>query len=99
MWTIDSGVKVLIVSSTVYNEAPSEPTVIVVSVFETEPDAGFGVGFGPELLRRIKTGRQVTKVTIAEVDSRIDGQAHTMSTTCYSRFSRRRKGTEPTMRF
>ncbi|WP_253869489.1 MazF family transcriptional regulator [Mycobacterium sp. 1164966.3] len=33
----------LIISFTVYNEIPSEPTVIVVPVFDTEPDTGFGV--------------------------------------------------------
>ncbi|BBX98458.1 hypothetical protein MLAC_37520 [Mycobacterium lacus] len=33
----------LVISSTVYNEIPSEPTVIVVPVFDSEPDAGFGV--------------------------------------------------------
>lgn len=29
-----------------YNEIPSEPTVIVVPLFDTEPDAGFGVNLG-----------------------------------------------------
>lgn len=36
----------LVISSTVYNEIPSEPTVIVVPVFATEPDTGFGVDLG-----------------------------------------------------
>ncbi|WP_459797447.1 hypothetical protein [Mycobacterium riyadhense] len=31
------------ISSTMYNEIPSEPTVIVVPVFDSEPGAGFGV--------------------------------------------------------
>lgn len=39
---------VLVVSSTVYNEIPSEPTVIVVPVFTSEPDTGFGVHLGDE---------------------------------------------------
>ena len=39
----DAGISVLVISSTVYNEIPSEPTVIVVPVFDTEPDTGFGV--------------------------------------------------------
>jgi hypothetical protein len=30
----------------VYNEIPREPTVVVVPVFDTEPDAGFGVNPG-----------------------------------------------------
>src|SRR3978361_1677565 len=43
LWTTNAGVRVLVVSSTVYNEIPSEPTVIIVPVFDSEPDAGFGV--------------------------------------------------------
>jgi hypothetical protein len=31
---------VLVISSTVYNEIPSEPTVIVVPVFDHDPDTG-----------------------------------------------------------
>jgi hypothetical protein len=46
MWATDTGVSVLVISSTVYNEIPSEPTVIVVPVFTTEPDTGFGVDLG-----------------------------------------------------
>jgi hypothetical protein len=44
VWSTDTGVDVLVISSTVYNEIASEPTMIVVPVFGTEPDAGFGVG-------------------------------------------------------
>ena len=43
IWTTDTGARVLVISSTVYNEIPSEPTVIVVPVFDTKPDNGFGV--------------------------------------------------------
>jgi hypothetical protein len=46
IWTTDTGIRVLVISSTVYNEIPSEPTVIVVPVFATEPDTGFGVDLG-----------------------------------------------------
>lgn len=46
IWSTDAGVSVLVISSTVYNEIPSEPTVIVVPVFDTEPDTGFGVALG-----------------------------------------------------
>lgn len=35
--------RVLVISSTVYNEIPSEPTVVVVPVLDTDPDTGFGV--------------------------------------------------------
>lgn len=40
------GVSVLVISSRVYNEIRSEPTVVVVPVFDTEPDTGFGVDLG-----------------------------------------------------
>lgn len=46
IWTTDTGISVLVISSTVYNEIPSEPTVIVVPIFDTEPDTGFGVDLG-----------------------------------------------------
>ena len=46
IWSTQVGVSVLVISSTVYNEIPSEPTVIVVPVFDTEPDTGFGVALG-----------------------------------------------------
>lgn len=46
IWTTDVGISVLVISSTVYNEIPSEPTVVVVPVFDTEPDTGFGVTLG-----------------------------------------------------
>ncbi|MGH3505054.1 MAG: type II toxin-antitoxin system PemK/MazF family toxin [Nocardioidaceae bacterium] len=46
VWTTTTDVAVLVISSTVYNEIASEPTVIVVPVFDREPDAGFGVDAG-----------------------------------------------------
>ncbi len=46
MWTTGSGVDVLVISSTVYNEIPSEPTVVVVPIFDHDPDTGFGVELG-----------------------------------------------------
>lgn len=46
LWATDAGVRVLVISSTVYNEIPSEPTVVIVPVFDVEPDAGFGVEVG-----------------------------------------------------
>lgn len=33
----------LVISSTVYNEIPSEPTIIVVPIFDHDPDTGLGV--------------------------------------------------------
>ncbi|MPZ00662.1 MAG: MazF family transcriptional regulator [Actinophytocola sp.] len=46
IWTTEVGVTVLVISSTIYNEIASEPTVIVVPVFDAEPDTGFGVDIG-----------------------------------------------------
>jgi hypothetical protein len=37
---------VLVISSTVYNEIATEPTVVVMPVFGNEPDTGFGVDLG-----------------------------------------------------
>jgi hypothetical protein len=62
LWITDVGVPVLVVSSTVYNEIPSEPTIIVVPVFDSEPDAGFGVDLGdgwaaPGLITSLRKAR------------------------------------------
>lgn len=46
LWLAEPGIRVLVISSTVYNEIPSEPTVVVVPVFASEPDTGFGVEVG-----------------------------------------------------
>ena len=64
------------ISSTVYNEIPSEPTVIVVPVFDTEPDTGFGVDLGggraaPGLVTNLRKAR------LNEHRRRIDVQALT----------------------
>jgi hypothetical protein len=48
IYSTDSDVTVLVLSSTVYNEIASEPTVIVVPVFDREPDTGFGVDLGSD---------------------------------------------------
>jgi mRNA-degrading endonuclease toxin of MazEF toxin-antitoxin module len=46
MWRTDAGISVLVISSTVYNEMVSEPTIVVVPVLDTESDTGFGVDLG-----------------------------------------------------
>ncbi len=43
IWSTGAGPDVLVISSTVYNEIPSEPTVIVVPIFDRDPDSGFGI--------------------------------------------------------
>ena len=75
IWRIDAGISVLVIS-TVYNEIPSEPTVIVVPVFDTEPDTGFGVDLGggwaaPGLVTSLRKAR------LNEHHRRIDIQALT----------------------
>jgi hypothetical protein len=64
------------VPATTYNEIPSEPTVIVVPVFDTEPDIGFGVDLGdgwaaPGLVTSLRKAR------LSEHRRRIDVQALT----------------------
>ena len=76
IWRIDAGIGVLVISSTVYNEIPSEPTVIVVPVFDSEPDTGFGVDLGggwaaPGLVTSLRKAR------LNEHRRRIDVQALT----------------------
>lgn len=60
------------ISSTIYNEITTEPTVVVVPVFDTEPDTGFGVDVGdgwaaPGLvtsLRKTRLGQIVRRVDV-----------------------------------
>jgi mRNA-degrading endonuclease toxin of MazEF toxin-antitoxin module len=80
IWATDAGVSVLVISSTVYNEIATEPTVIVVPVFAGEPDTGFGVDLGagwaaPGLiasLRKARLGdrlRHIDVQTLADVNN------------------------------
>lgn len=76
IWTTNAGVTVLVISSTVYNEIATEPTVVVVPVFGSEPDTGFGVDLGdgwaaPGLVTSLRKAR------LAERRRRIDVQALT----------------------
>ena len=76
IWTTDAGVSVLVISSTVYNEIATEPTVVVAPVFDSEPDTGFGVDLGdgwaaPGLVTSLR------KVRLGEPRRRIDVQALT----------------------
>jgi mRNA-degrading endonuclease toxin of MazEF toxin-antitoxin module len=45
IWALDTATstRVLVISSTVYNEIPTEPTVIAIPILTGEPDTGFGV--------------------------------------------------------
>jgi mRNA-degrading endonuclease toxin of MazEF toxin-antitoxin module len=45
IWFLDTATPtgVLVISSTVYNEISTEPTVIAIPILTGEPDTGFGV--------------------------------------------------------
>jgi hypothetical protein len=76
IWRTDAGISVLVISSTVYNEIVSEPTIVVVPVFGTEPDTGFGVDLddgwaAPGLVTSLRKAR------LSNRQRRIDIQALT----------------------
>ncbi len=73
----DSGIRVLVISSSVYNEIPSEPTVIVVPVFDTEPDTGFGVDLGDDDWAAPGLVTSLRKARLREHRRQIDVQALT----------------------
>jgi hypothetical protein len=77
IWTTGTGISVLVISSTVYNEIPSEPTVIVVPVFDTEPDTGFGVDLGEDDWAAPGLVTSLRKAALSEHRRRIDVQALT----------------------
>ena len=77
IWTIDAGVRVLVISSTVYNEIESEPTVVVVPVFRSEPDTGFGVDVGdgwaaPGLVTSLRKSRLGERLAHIDVQALTD---------------------------
>ncbi len=72
-----SGIRVLVISSSVYNEIPSEPTVIVVPVFDTEPDTGFGVDLGDDDWAAPGLVTSLRKARLREHRRQIDVQALT----------------------
>lgn len=81
LWATDAGVRVLVISSTVYNEIPSEPTVVIVPVFESEPDAGFGVDVGdgwaaPGLVSSLRKARLTA--LLRHVDTQALTEVNTM---------------------
>ena len=60
-----------------YNEIPSEPTVIVVPVFDTEPDTGFGVDLGGHHRAKQRIINSLRKARLSAHHRRIDIQALT----------------------
>jgi hypothetical protein len=77
IWTTDTGISVLVISSTVYNEIPGEPTVLVVPVFDTEPDTGFGVDLGENDWAAPGLVTSLRKARLSGHRRRIDVQALT----------------------
>lgn len=67
----------LVISSTVYNEIRSEPTVIVVPVFDTEPDTGFGVNLGENDWAAPRLVASLRKARLSDHRRSIDVQALT----------------------
>lgn len=77
IWTTDAGVSVLVISSTVYNEIESEPTVVVVPVFGDEPDTGFGVDLddgwaAPGLVTSLRKARLAGRARLIDVQALTD---------------------------
>ena len=77
VWETSSGVRVLIISSTVYNEIASEPTVVVVPVLGDGPDTGFGVDIGEGLWAATGLVTSLRKTALGRREQRIDVQALT----------------------
>lgn len=77
VWSTESGTLVLVLSSTVYNEIASEPTVVAVPVFVDEPDAGFGVAVeggwaAPGLITSLRKARMVERRHAVDVQELSD---------------------------
>jgi mRNA-degrading endonuclease toxin of MazEF toxin-antitoxin module len=77
IWTTGVGASVLIISSTVYNEMGSEPTVIVVPVLGGEPDTGFGVDLGADEWAAPGLVTSLRKTALHEHRRRVGAQALT----------------------
>jgi hypothetical protein len=70
-------VSVLVISSTVYNEIDSEPTVVVVPVFGDEPDTGFGVDLddgwaAPGLVTSLRKARLAGRARLIDIQALTD---------------------------
>lgn len=77
IWATDTGVNVLVISSTVYNEIPGEPTVIVVPVFDHDPDTGFGVPLSGDAWAAPGLVASLRKSALTELHRQVDVQALT----------------------
>lgn len=77
MWALNNGVEVLVISSTVYNEIDSEPTVVVVPVFDDEPATGFGTDLGDGTWAAPGLVTSLRKARLAQFRRRVDVQVLT----------------------
>ncbi len=77
IWSLDNGFEVLVISSTVYNEIASEPTIAVVPVFDSEPAAGFGTDIGEGAWAAPGLVTSLRKSRLASFRRRVDMQALT----------------------
>lgn len=67
----------LVISSTVYNEIPSEPTIIVVPIFGRDPDTGFGVPLDTDVWAAPGLITSLRKTALSEFRRRVDVQVLT----------------------
>jgi hypothetical protein len=77
IWATGTGVDVLVISSSVYNEIPSEPTIIVVPTFDHDPDTGFGVSLDNGVWAAPGLVTSLRKTALSEFRRRVDVQALT----------------------
>jgi hypothetical protein len=68
---------VLVISSTVYNEIPGEPSIVVVPIFEHDPDSGFGVPLDAGMWAAPGLVASLRKTALSEFRRRVDVQALT----------------------
>lgn len=72
---------VLVISSTVYNEISSEPTVLVAFVIEQATDEGFCVDLGGGQWAVMGLVTFVAKASLAEYQRKVDVQTLTNANT------------------
>lgn len=77
IWSTDTGVEVLVISSTVYNEIRSEPTIVVVPIFGHDPDTGFGVPLDNDAWAAPGMVTSLRKTALVNFGRRVDVQALT----------------------
>jgi hypothetical protein len=77
IWSTGTGVEVLVISSTVYNEIPSEPTIVVVPIFDHDPDTGFGVPLNDDTWAAPGLVTSLRKAALGNFGRRVDVQVLT----------------------